>query len=448
MSDMNSGYAGVIPGFKLVNKLTADGPGEVWQASPERTNQLVVLHFLLLNNSASEKDKERFLREAGNCARLRHPHLVRFLTQGLTENMLWFATEMIEGQNLGEFVAERGSLTVNDAVAIINIALDIIGYLHQENVVHRSLKPASLFVKKELGKFSVQLTDLGSAKCFQSTELRRITNLGERGYRIHEFTAPEALTDFQRLDPRSDIYGLGAILYFMLTGHAPYDIAEDKDLVGAIIETDPPSLLSFKPGLPQPIVNVVERALAREPDARYGTADEMRNALRKVIGAPTKSEPSAETRAIQNKLDRLLIGQEDLKRGQSVIYKQLNTQQQQTVRELLDALQSMRHNEIEADRELREILDAVRRSLIHLQSRQMTQLDTDLRLAVDELAQVLQSKVDLHTGLELAVPLIPLLLNYKISFDAGNELNLSKLWDKLVSRLSRRTKGQVYGGNK
>lgn len=444
MSDVNNEYTPIIPGFKLVNKLNADGPGEVWQASPEHTNQLVVLHFLSLNNSAREKDRDRFLREAGNCARLRHPHLVHFLTQGLTDNILWFATEIIEGQNLSEFVAEHGPLTVDDAVAIINTVLDIIGYLHQENVVHRSLKPTSLLVKKEMGRFAVQLADLGSAKCFQLAELRRITSLGEHGYRIHEFTAPEALTDFQRLDPRSDIYGLGAILYFILTGHAPYNIAEDKDLVGTIVETDPPSLHSLKPALPQSIVNVVERALTREPDARYGTADEMCNALSKAIGAPTKSEPSAETRAIHNKLDRLLIGQEDLKRGQAVIYKQLNTHQQRTVRELLNALQSMSQNEIEADRELRGILDAVRRSLIHLQSHQMTQLDTDLRSVLDELAQVLKANADIHTGLELTIPIIPLLLEYKINFDAGSELNLSKLWDKLVARLRRRTKGQIY----
>lgn len=448
MPNRNTEYAATIPGFKLIRKLAADGSGEVWQASSEHTNQLVMLHFLPLNNLASEKDRERFLREAGNCARLRHPRLVRFLTQGLTGNILWFATELIEGQNLREFVAERGPFTANEAIDVIGQALDIVGYLHEQDVIHRSLRPASLIVKKESGALVVRLADLGSAKCFQSAELRRITNLGERGYRIHEFIAPEALTDFQRLDPRSDIYGLGAILYFTLTGRAPYSAAENEDLATAILETDPSPLHLVKPSLLQSIVNVVERALARELDARYGTADEMRNALSKAIGAPTKPEPSAETRAIHNKLDRLLIGQEDLKRGQAVIYKQLNTQQQQIVRELLDALQSMRQNEIEADRELREILDGVRRSLVHLQSRQMPELDAQLRQALDELAEILKTDADLHTGLELTIPIIPLLLDYKINFDAGSELNLSKLWDKLVVRLRRRTKGQTYGENK
>lgn len=268
-----------IPGFTLVKRLPADSPGEVWWASSERADQLVTLHYLALDSSPKAEDQQRFMREAAICAQMQHPGLVRFLAQGITSDILWFATELIDSPSLQQFVTKRGPLTTENALDVLSQALEIVTYLHQQDVVHRSLRPESLLVEKQAGSLTVRLADLGSAKCFQMAELQPITKLGERGYAIHSFTAPEALLDFAKLDPRSDIYALGAILYFVLTGHPPYDISAEDDLELTILETVPPPLLTLKPGLPPTIANVVERAMARDIETRYSITQEMRAAL-------------------------------------------------------------------------------------------------------------------------------------------------------------------------
>jgi serine/threonine protein kinase len=272
-----------VPGFTLVKRLPMDGPGQVWWASSDMTDRLVILHVVSLDRPADDRETKRFMRQAGICARLHHPGLARFLTQGITGNRFWFATEIIEGESLRKFVEKHGPLSEEDAVHVICQALDIVVYLHQEDVVHRNLRPESMLVKRQSGAFTVHIADLGSAKCFLSAELQQITTLSERSASIHGFTAPEVLIDFEELAPRSDIYALGAILHFILTGQDPYHVSADKDLATMILETDPRPIHTINPNLSQAIVNVVERAMARDVNRRYGTVREMWDALQGVV---------------------------------------------------------------------------------------------------------------------------------------------------------------------
>lgn len=273
---------GQVAGFTLVRKLPVDGPGEVWWAMAEAAAELVTLYFLPLDGPTAAEDRRRFMRQAAVCARLHHPGLAEFLTQDITPDTLWFATEISQGKNLKKIVTRQGPLPLDEALDVMHQTLDIVVYLHQEDVVHRSLRPESLLIEREASKLVVKLTDLGSAKCFQTAELQRITKLGERGYLIHPFTAPEALLDFAKMDPRSDIYSLGAIFYFALTGHIPYEAETELALTTAILEQDPPALATLKPDVPATLVEVVDRAMARELGQRYNTALEMHEALRQA----------------------------------------------------------------------------------------------------------------------------------------------------------------------
>lgn len=273
-----------VSGFHLVKELPSDGPGEVWWAYSEQAERMVILHFLCMDDPVAE-DRKRFLRESGICSRIDHPSLVRFLEQGITGNMFWFATELAEGENLGQFVEKHGPLTMEDALSVVDQVLNAVDYLHQKGVIHRSLRPESLLVTRQSGALVVRLADLGDAKCFQ--ELQCVTKLGKRGYSIHAFTAPESLTDFQRLDPRSDVYALGAIFYFILTGHPPFVAASEEEIATKILTEKPLPPDVLKPSVPKAIVDVVEQAMVRDADARYSTAPEMRNALRQAIGMVT-----------------------------------------------------------------------------------------------------------------------------------------------------------------
>lgn len=273
-----------IPGFRLVKQLSTYGPSQVWKAYSERADRFVILHYLPIRDPLDEKSQRRFLREAGICARLDHSGLVRFLTQGITDDLLWFATELVEGIDLEQLVKKRQPVTVGVASRVMTQVLDIVAYLHRKRIVHRGLRPESIWVKEKPGSFPAYLMDLGSAKCFQTADLEGpVTHLGERGYPVHAFTAPEALENPQHSDPRSDIYALGALFYFLLTSRAPYDALDEELLLMKIVEEDPLPLCGANPGLSKPLVKVVERAMVRDVNARYSTVQEMSDALRQAV---------------------------------------------------------------------------------------------------------------------------------------------------------------------
>jgi serine/threonine-protein kinase len=281
-----------VSGFNLIKQLSTYGPAETWKAHAERVDQFVIIHFLPLDQPISENDQRKFLREAGICARLSHPGLVRFLTQGIAGSRLWFASELAQGIDLAQFVEKRQPVTMDTAVNILLQALDVVIYLHQQGIVHRGLRPESLLIQEKSEGLTVQLADLGSAKCFRTAELEAtVTKLGERGFPIHAYTALEALENPQKLDPRSDIYALGALLYFLLSGCPPYEADDETLLMMQIIDEKPQPLQALRPGLPEPLVHVIECAMEPDMATRYGSTEEMRRALRQATG---KSDPSVE----------------------------------------------------------------------------------------------------------------------------------------------------------
>ena len=140
-----------------------------------------------------------------------------------------------------------------------------------------------------------------------------------------------------------------------------------------------------------------------------------------------------QVRAIHAKLDRLQAGVDDLKQGQAAIYRELGAAQRRTAEAVLVELRGS----AAAIEELGGVLDAVRRALIHLQSRQLLDLDADGRRILDEVTELIRAEADLHTGLELTIPLIPLLLNYNLNLDLGGGLDLRQAWDRLVNRARR-----------
>jgi nucleoside phosphorylase len=142
--------------------------------------------------------------------------------------------------------------------------------------------------------------------------------------------------------------------------------------------------------------------------------------------------------SVDAKLDRLLAGQDDLKRGVAAVYNGLTKSKQQTVDEVLAGLRAMRLDDAESAREMRGMLDAIRRGLIHLQSRQLPELSAEVRSTLKEVTEVVRVETDVKNGLEWTIPLIPALLNYKINVDLGGGLDLRQWWENLLARIRRR----------
>lgn len=422
-----------IPGFRLLERLPTHGPGEMWKAMRESSQRMVLLHLVSMEAAEAGRERERFMRQAGLCAQLSHGGLLTFLAQGVTNDSLWFATEWINGPDLEHYVRQRGPLSEKDAGAILWQMLDLLAYLHAREVVHRSLRPEGFLVRRQSGAFSLRLIDLGSAKCFLTDDLQTITQTGERGYPIHAFLAPETLLDARRQDARSDLYAAGAILYFVLTGRAPYVETTGRDLAALILETEPPPLQALRPEVAPALATIVQRAMQRDPDRRFPSAEAMRRTVAPVAGFDTGRDQ--DRTIVIDQLKRVLDGQADLQRRLTAIHGHLKREQFQMMEELLAMVRSLRINEAESDRELRAIVDGLRRTILHLQARRLPEADDRLRPLLDDLAQAFKVDTDVQTGLELTIPIIPLLLDFKASVDLSGDMDLRQAWDELAARL-------------
>jgi hypothetical protein len=163
------------------------------------------------------------------------------------------------------------------------------------------------------------------------------------------------------------------------------------------------------------------------------------------VGVPARESPAVpadslsieEIQAFHAKLDRLLAGQEGLRQGQAAAYRRLDDAQRRTVEDVLAGLRGVQLGDADSARDLRATVDGIRRALIHVQSRQLPELDAEVRRVLDEVTEVVRVDADLRTGLELAVPLVPLLLSYKLNLDLGGGLDLRQLWENLVDWIRR-----------
>jgi serine/threonine-protein kinase len=265
--------------YKLKKRLAAGGMGDVWMAyhpSLKRDVALKILRPDALERSASALS--RFEREVRATSELMHPNTVRVFDYGATEDGLWYyVMELLEGETLAQHVTRLGPLAPARALHIVGQAARALGEAHERGIVHRDVKPENLFLTSLGGEHDfVKVIDFGIAK-LQSADVTMTDTgavLGTPAYISPEVAMGKAA------DARSDVYGLGTVLYFLLCGKPPFD----GDTAGAVIfqhvherPASPSRVLGRQ--LPADVEIVVMRALEKDPAARYETAAELAFAL-------------------------------------------------------------------------------------------------------------------------------------------------------------------------
>jgi serine/threonine protein kinase len=264
----------VLPGYELGDRLGSGGMGAVFRARHLETGEVGALKVLLPRSALSERARRLFVREGQT--RLVHPRIVKVHDfQEVGPGVFCMAMELVDGPSAADLLrASPGGLDPDRARRIVAEALEGLAYAHAQGVVHRDVKDANLLV----GKTGTKLGDFGLAKSFQQSGRSGFTRTGEMGGSI-PYMAPEQIADFRAAGPPADIFSAGATLYRLLSGATPHDEVPGVDpLVVALLRPIVP-LASRKPSLPADLLAVVERALAREPRARFASADEMRAAL-------------------------------------------------------------------------------------------------------------------------------------------------------------------------
>lgn len=265
----------IVGKYQLLDRL-GGLDSSVYLAQRKPHGPKVALKLLTRDQNVPTTLVERFRREAEALARLDHPGIVGIKDSGEDEGRLFLVMEYLEGETLAELVQREGPLPPAMAVRIVHTALEALEHIYQGGLVHRNLEPGHLMID-QTGK--VRIVDLGLAR-FLDEPGANLTLFGASSQLLGtvEYQSPEQLINSHDVDIRTDIYALGAILYFLLTGKAPFGQHALLRLAAGVI-TYPQPLAQLRPDLPTELIEVVERMMALDRQQRPGTPAEASAAL-------------------------------------------------------------------------------------------------------------------------------------------------------------------------
>ncbi|MBI4866100.1 MAG: serine/threonine protein kinase [Candidatus Wallbacteria bacterium] len=262
-----------LPAFELLEFLDRGSMGAVWRARQKSLNRLVAIKLLDARIEAGDA-RERFLREAHMAARLLHPNIVAVFDAGEAGSVPYIVFELVEGETLAKRMVRAGALDAKTALGFARGIAEGLGAAHRSGIVHRDLKPQNVLIT---AADQPKIADFGISKSLSGDGPRTKQNLilGTPLYMSPEQARGEPL------GPASDLYSLGVILYEMLAGRPPFD-GSVTEVLKAHVTTTPPPLASRTTSASGAVVRIVERALEKDPKARWSNAEEMATALNKA----------------------------------------------------------------------------------------------------------------------------------------------------------------------
>ena len=273
-----------ISHFKITAKLGAGGMGEVYRAQDTRLKREVALKVLPSDLAASQERLERFQREAETLAQLDHPNIVTIYSVEQADGVHFLTMQLVEGKPLSEMIPDTG-LPVEQILEIAGPLTEALAAAHEKGVIHRDLKPGNIMLTDD-GR--VKVLDFGLAKTGQLTSEAAHTQLPtapltEEGRILGTlaYMSPEQLGG-KDLDPSSDIFSLGVVLYEMATGKRPFEGDTPISTITAILHETPPPASSLRNALPTPLDSVLSRCLEKDPKQRFRNAVELGSALHEI----------------------------------------------------------------------------------------------------------------------------------------------------------------------
>ena len=278
--------------YRLDRRLGAGGMSTVFLAIDTVLERQVAVKLLAEHLADDEVFVMRFRHEALAAARLQHPNIVQVFDSGKDEpsHRHYIVMEYVDGPSCSDLLREHGQLGIDDTVRIIVEACHGLDYAHRAGVVHRDVKPGNLLISNETG--AVKLADFGIAKAAEQTRVTQVGSvLGTAAY-----LSPEQAQG-QEAGPPSDIYSLGVCAYQLLTGRLPYEYSSLTELALKQQNEGFEPLRHFRREVPAELSRAIEICLARDPQARYGSALELAEALEAgAEGEVTQATRRLETR--------------------------------------------------------------------------------------------------------------------------------------------------------
>ena len=269
----------IISHYRVTGKLGTGGMGVVYEAEDTRLPRKVALKFLPDEVADDADATRRFRREAETIALLSHPHICTIYDVDEHEGRAFIAMECVAGVNLKTYIARHAPATADVVDLALQIA-DALGAAHGKGIVHRDIKPGNIIVTDDK---RVKVLDFGLARRFRTDDTGELglegSTMPGRPMGTANYMAPERILQLP-LDPRSDLFSLGVVIYEMATGRLPFAGASPSETVTNVLEKEPAPLTALAPQHPKALEQIVRRLLAKRASERFASAAELSEALR------------------------------------------------------------------------------------------------------------------------------------------------------------------------
>ncbi len=273
--------------YELHRRLGRGGMAEVYLARDQLLDRPVAVKVLFPALATDEGFVERFRREAQAAANLQHPNIVSVFDWGEANGTYFIVMEYVEGHTLAEMLRDEGRLHPDRAAEITADIAAALGFAHRNRVVHRDVKPGNVLITRDGG---VKVADFGIARALSDSTDQNLTKTGSVMGTATYFSPEQARG--AAVDPRSDIYSLGCVLYEMTTGHPPFTGDSAVAIAYKHVQENPLPPRRYDPALPETLEAITLKCLAKNPANRYPGAQDLRADLRRFLdGSRIMAEP-------------------------------------------------------------------------------------------------------------------------------------------------------------
>ena len=275
--------------YQILEEAGAGAMATIYRAHDPEIDRTIAIKVLKQGIGAGEEDLARFMREARAAGALTHPNIVTIFDVGRFDDAPYLSMELLEGDTLEDRLHSGRTFSVRE---VLELAIDLaraLHYAHDQGVVHRDMKPSNILFAPSTGK--AKIADFGIAR-LESTEELAKTQSGVV-FGTPRYMSPEQASGFDT-DGRTDLFSLGVMLYEMLTGTKAFDAPTTTSLLLQIVQDQPRSFKDVQPKVPTGLQKVVMKLLAKEPDKRFQTGNELAEALERELEAEIEREAELE----------------------------------------------------------------------------------------------------------------------------------------------------------
>ncbi|MBN1576377.1 MAG: serine/threonine protein kinase [Chitinispirillaceae bacterium] len=265
-------------GYRLQRLIGKGGMGKVYEAVHEFTGRKVALKVLNSQFSKEGTTITRFFQEVRALAKLTFPNIVTLYDAGKAGRRYYFAMELVEGPSLAQLVAQKKHLDEREALSITEKIARALAFSHANNVIHRDIKPENILLDE---RHTPKVTDFGVVM-HQDDDHMTLTQEGFMVGSVH-FSSPEQVEGARDIDGRSDIYSLGATLYYMLTGRTVYTGKNAEEVLTKHLVGSWTSPRRYNPAVSEKTVRLIRKMMARIRERRYQSMEEVATAVRKIV---------------------------------------------------------------------------------------------------------------------------------------------------------------------